>query len=89
MPRTWSPVRSRTSWIRTGRPTPGLAYVVIVGGDNVIPFFRYADEALLGPESGFIPPVLDTSASDASLRLNYVLSQDAYGAKTDDRPGRE
>ena len=36
---------------------PGLAYVVIVGGDNAIPFFRYADEALLGPESGFIPPV--------------------------------
>ena len=59
---------------------PGLAYVVLVGGDNVIPFFRYADEAGLAPESGFIPPVLDSTASQASLRLNYVLSQDAYGA---------
>ncbi|MBI3745680.1 MAG: choice-of-anchor C family protein [Chloroflexi bacterium] len=58
----------------------GLAYVVLVGGDNVIPFFRYPDEALLAPEGGYIPPVLDSSASQASLQLNYVLSQDAYGA---------
>ena len=57
-----------------------LAYVVLVGGDSTIPFFRYADEALLAPESGYIPPVKDTSASEASLRLNRVLSQDAYGA---------
>ena len=59
---------------------PGLAYVVLVGGDSTIPFFRYADEALLAPESGYIPPVKDSSASEASLRRNRVLSQDAYGA---------
>jgi hypothetical protein len=57
-----------------------LQYVVLVGGDNVVPFFRYPDEALLAPESGYIPPLKDTTASEASLALNYVLSQDAYGA---------
>ncbi|HET7037421.1 MAG TPA: choice-of-anchor Q domain-containing protein [Thermomicrobiaceae bacterium] len=58
----------------------GLQYVVIVGDDNVIPFFRYPDQALLGSETNFFPPVKDTSASQASLRLGYVLSQDRYGA---------
>ncbi len=62
---------------------PTVDYVVIVGPDDVIPFFRYPDAAGLGPESGYVPPVLDTSASQASLRLNYYLSQDAYGATTE------
>ncbi len=60
-----------------------LQYVVIAGGDSVIPFFRYADSAGIGPESDFVPPSLDTSASQASLRRNYVLGQDAYGAVSD------
>jgi hypothetical protein len=59
---------------------PGLKYVVIAGGDGVIPFFRYPDETLLGQESGYVPPVGDTTASQASLRLDYVLGQDAYGS---------
>ena len=62
---------------------PGLAYVVIVGGDDTIPFFRYPDQSLLGMESGYVPPVTGDSASEASLRLDYVLSQDAYGAGTE------
>ena len=61
------------------QPSP-LEYVVIVGNDDVIPFFRYPDKALLGPESNYVPPVQDFTASQASLRLGYVLSQDAYGA---------
>ena len=61
---------------------PGLRYVTIVGGDNVIPFFRSPDESLLGQESGYFPPVGSTTASESSLRLDYVLSQDAYGSKT-------
>ncbi len=60
-----------------------LKYVVIAGGDSVIPFFRYADSSGLGPESDFVPPVSDPTASQASLRRNYVLGQDAYGAKSD------
>ena len=59
-----------------------LAYVVLIGGDSAIPFFRYADQAGLAPESGYIPPVSSTSASEASLRENYTLSQDAYGDGT-------
>ena len=62
---------------------PNLKYVVLVGGDGAIPFFRYPDQSLLGPESDFQAPVLQGSASDASLRSNYVLGQDAYGATVD------
>jgi hypothetical protein len=61
---------------------PGLRYVVIAGGDNVIPFFRYPDQSLLGQESGYVPPVTSDSPSEASLRNDFVLSQDAYGAET-------
>ncbi|HYT59935.1 MAG TPA: HYR domain-containing protein, partial [Haliangiales bacterium] len=60
-----------------------LEYVVIVGNDSVIPFFRYPDEALLGPEKNYVPPVKDFTASQAGLRLNYVLGQDQYGAHCD------
>ena len=60
-----------------------LKYVVITGPDSVIPFFRYADAAGIGPENGYVPPVLDGTASQASLRSNNVLGQDAYGSQTD------
>ena len=57
-----------------------LKYVVLVGPDGTIPFFRYPDEGLLGPESDYVPPVDAQSTSEASLRLNYVLGQDEYGS---------
>ncbi len=59
-----------------------LKYVVIVGGDSVVPYFRYPDTAGLGPELTYVPPVLSTSPSEASLQGNQVLSQDAYGSST-------
>jgi len=62
---------------------PSLEYVVIVGNDSVIPFFRHPDQALLASEKNYVPPVRDASASQASLKLGYVLSQDRYGAKFD------
>ena len=58
-----------------------LQYVVIVGNDSVIPFFRHPDQALLANESHYVPPVKDSSPSQASLKLGYVLSQDRYGAR--------
>jgi hypothetical protein len=58
-----------------------VRYVVVIGSDGVIPFFRYPDPALLGNETLYAPPVLDASASQASLRLGYVLNQDAYGTR--------
>ncbi len=60
-----------------------LAYVMIIGGDDVVPFFRYPDNALLANENNYVPPVRDASASQASLRLGYILGQDAYGSITD------
>jgi len=60
-----------------------LQYVVVVGNDHAVPFFRYPDTSGLGPETGYVPPVKDDTASQASLRRGYVLSQDAYGSKTE------
>ena len=57
-----------------------LRYVTIIGDDTVIPFFRYPDQSRLGQESGYFPPVNSTTISEASLRRDYTLSQDAYGA---------
>ena len=45
--------------------------------------FRYPDESLLGEESGYVPPLTATPFSDASLRKDYVLSQDAYGSSVE------
>ena len=61
---------------------PTLQYVVIVGNDDTIPFFRHPDQALLANERNYVPPVRDNTASQASLKLGYVLSQDLYGART-------
>jgi CSLREA domain-containing protein len=60
-----------------------LEYVVIAGGDATIPFFRTPDRALLAVESNYIPPVFNFTPSQASLKLDYVLSQDAYGSTYD------
>jgi hypothetical protein len=70
--------------VNTYRDATGtLKYVTIIGGDSAIPFFRYPDTAGLGPENNYVPPVLGTSASQASLQTNDVLGQDAYGAVSD------
>jgi len=66
-----------------GYRTADLQHVVIAGTDGVVPFFRYADDAGLGPESDFVPPVRDDTAAQASLRSNQVLGQDAYGTVDD------
>jgi CSLREA domain-containing protein len=60
-----------------------LEYVVILGNDDVIPFFRHPDNALLANERNYVPPVKDSTASQASLKLGYVLSQDRYGSRTE------
>ncbi|HET7069832.1 MAG TPA: hypothetical protein VFI40_03320, partial [Nocardioides sp.] len=57
-------------------------YVVLAGGDDVIPFFRYPDVSGLGEESQFSPPVKDNTPSYGSLNDDQVQSQDAYGSDT-------
>ena len=59
--------------------------MTILGDDTVVPFFRYPDQSLLGQESGYFPPTKSDSISEASLRRDYVLSQDAYGADVERR----
>src|SRR6266550_2558105 len=60
-----------------------LKYVVIVGNDGLIPFFRHPDQAGLANERNFVPPVLSNTASQAAINLGYVLSQDRYGSSID------
>ena len=72
---------------------PGLRYVTIVGGDNVIPFFRSPDESLLGQESGYFPPVGSTTAVrvEPSPRLRpepgRVRIEDGHLAALEHLPG--
>ncbi len=58
----------------------GAEYVVLLGNDGAIPFFRYPDPAPIGKESEYDIPILDPSTSIAALKLDYILSQDAYGS---------
>jgi hypothetical protein len=74
-------IRNIVNSYRDGQGT--LKYVVIVGDDDVIPFFRYADNAGLAPESDYSPPLSSTTAADATLASDDYLSDDAYGAASD------
>ncbi len=60
-----------------------LEYILIVGGDEVVPFARIPDDALVANEQNYYPPVLDNTPSQASLRLGYILTQDVYGSALD------
>ena len=60
---------------------PDLEYIVIIGNDDVIPFFRHPDRAQLANEKNYQPPVSNKTTSFANLILGYVLSQDAYGSR--------
>lgn len=59
---------------------PTLADITLVGNDDVIPFFRTNDEALLASEANYFPPVKDATPSQSSLRYAQVLTQDRYGS---------
>ena len=61
---------------------PSVRYVVLAGGDNVIPYFRTPDQAGLGIESGFNPGLFQDTPSEASLQFGYTLTQDSYGTKS-------
>ncbi len=62
---------------------PDLEYIVLVGNDHAIPYFRYSDNALLASEIDFSPPVLDDTTSQASLKSGYILTQDLYGSSNE------
>ena len=58
----------------------GLRYVVLAGGDRVLPFQRIVDESGLSNETDYSPAVFDASESQAALKTGYFLSQDLYGS---------
>jgi hypothetical protein len=60
--------------------TSNLQYVVLIGPDNVIPFFRYPDAAGQGNERLYIPPVNPDGGLNAALQNGLLLSQDEYGS---------
>ena len=57
-----------------------VEYIVLIGNDGVVPFFRYPDRAGLANENGYFPPVVENTHSQSSLRLGQVLGQDEYGS---------
>ncbi len=63
-----------------GASSSTLTYVVILGGNLAIPAHLVPDQAGLGNERSFSPPVLDDSASKASLATGYFASYDFYAS---------
>jgi hypothetical protein len=57
--------------------------VVVVGDDDVIPFFRYSDAEPVAPEDGYSVPLNSVTEADAALANDYYLSDDQYGATTE------
>ena len=53
-------------------------YLVVAGGDRVVPYRRVPDTAEISRESHYSPPVDGASQSDASLAGDYFLSDDFY-----------
>ncbi len=62
------------------KAAPTIADITLVGNDDVIPFFRTNDEALLASEANYFPPVQDATQSQSALRYGQILTQDRYGS---------
>ena len=77
---------------------PSLKYIVLVGNDHVIPFFRYPDTAGIGPESNYVPPVsrraprrrawLERRALAGRLRRSTTVLDASGGRSAGSRPAR-
>ena len=57
----------------------GLKYLVLVGGDQVIPFARLGDFTAQGNESGYASTFANNTDLFSALRLGNLLSDDPYG----------
>ncbi|NWJ45281.1 MAG: Ig-like domain repeat protein [Chloroflexi bacterium] len=64
-------------------------YIVLIGADDVIPFYRYLDQAAIGKESNYIPPVDGNKPAGVALQDNMVLGQDYYGQSLEFNPGNQ
>ncbi|MEM9530018.1 MAG: choice-of-anchor Q domain-containing protein [Pseudomonadota bacterium] len=74
-----SVVNAITAYIEAQRATsPQLAYVTIVGSDEVIPFQRKGDETAIANESTFATTFEDNALYGSMVNRNF-LSDDTYG----------
>ena len=72
-------VNAITAYLEEKRLTsPNLAYVTIVGSDEVIPFARKSDETSISNESTFANEFFDNALFGALLTRHF-LSDDSYG----------
>ena len=60
---------------------PGLEYLVLAGGADVVPYFQVPDLSGLANERDYVVPVAPSTASEAGLETNLVQGQDAYGSQ--------
>jgi hypothetical protein len=58
---------------------PNLEYLVIVGDDDIIPFWRIPDEAAIAHEGNYETYLPDGNAIESALEERYFLSDDWYG----------
>jgi CSLREA domain-containing protein len=83
-------VRAIGALIARYRPSlPNLKYVVVNGGDEIVPMARVADPVTLSPEADYAKSLAFTTnglangnALYAASALNYFLSDDALGTFT-------
>lgn len=58
---------------------PALRNVVVIGGDDIIPFGRVLDTTKLANESDYASTFAANNELSAALRDGYVLTDDPYG----------
>jgi parallel beta-helix repeat protein len=68
------------AWLDVNRAAyPNLEYLVIVGGDGIVPFWRVPDEVPLAHEGTYNPYLAAGSPTGAALGERYYFTDDYYG----------
>lgn len=71
------------AWLDVNRAAyPNLEYLVIVGGDGILPFWRVPDEVPLAHEGTYNPYLAAGSPTGAALGERYYFADDYYGGFT-------
>ncbi len=72
-----SAVAAAVDAVRATRP--GIEHVILVGGDEAMPFFRLDDRTTVANEAGYAGAFPVPSALQAALARSTFLSDDPYG----------
>ncbi len=62
------------------RNHPTIRYIVIVGDDNIVPFYRLIDTTSVANEATYDPHASGESPTGNALRQGFILTQDYYAA---------